>query len=347
MKKKIKILAIGNNTGSKYYRLVPQLRHMQNIGHEVRLERHDAAYLDQKIDWCDVLVLQMVFSRELVALAKSKGKKVIFECDDLIHTVPKDHYNYADTKGWKSVKLFWETFRILRKCDGFITTVPRMKRLYGWMCKKSLVFPNYLSLEHWLKENPKNHTKKIRLLFAGSTSHEGDLLWIKPVIKELLEKYKNLQFIYIGTGGVRTNDLYAKFVYGEDLFEGLPNNRESLLPMPSEVWPYVLATLQADIAIAPVRKNYFNSFKSQCKYLEYGLNGIPGVYSRWHYTDVKDGETGLLADTPDEWKSQLEKLINDARLRARIGENAREDVIGNFNINNFITEWQGFVEALL
>lgn len=347
MKKKIKILALHNGTGSRFYRLVPQLRFMQKLGHQVRLEKHDTAYIEQKIAWCDVLILQMVFSSEYVDIAKKLGKKVIFECDDLLHTVPKDHYNYEELKGMKGLKLYWQCLKLFWKCDGFITTVPKLKRIYGWLAKKSLVFPNYVSLEHWLKENPKNHTKRIRLLFAGSTSHEGDLLWIKPIIKELLEKYKNLQFIHIGTGGVRTDDLYAKFVYGQDLFEGLPNNRESLLAVPSEVWPYILATLQADIAIAPVRNNYFNSFKSQCKYLEYGLNGIPGVYSKWHYSDVKHGETGLLADTPEEWKRQLEKLINDARLRARIGENAREDVIENFNINNFITEWQGFVEALL
>lgn len=257
--------------------------------------------------------------------------------------MPKSHYSYEETKGLKKIKWWWNIYRVLRLCDGFITTTPVLKKVYGWIAKKSLVFPNYMELEHWLKEKKVNKSKRIRLLFAGSVSHNGDLVWIKPVLKEILEEYPQVQFIYVGTGGIRTDDLYAKFVYGEDLFEGLPHNRESMLPVPPEIWPYSLASLQADIAIAPLEKNYFNSAKSQCKYLEYGLNGIAGVYSKHHYSDVKDGITGLLADTPEEWKYQLKRLIESATLRDKIGANAHRDVLENWNVSDKLDTWEEFI----
>lgn len=354
----LKILALHSNTGSRFYRIIPQLRWMKKKGHEIRLERHDSEYLDQMIAWCDVVVLQMVFSRELVEQIKAAGKKVIFECDDLIHKTHEKHYSHkeTDTK-WKQLKWLWRIWRVLRLCDGFIVSTPELKRVYGWMAKKTFVFPNYMELEHWLKENPKNRTPRVRILWAGSTSHTGDLHWVKPIIAEIMKRYQQVQFIYMGHGGVPTDDLYAKFIYGEDIFDGLPKDqRESMLAAPANVYPYIVSSLMADIAIAPLEKNYFNRFKTQCKYLEYAINGIPGVYSKWFYTDVKDQDkhpsdtgrmvTGFTADTPEEWIAALSLLIENATLRAQIGENARKEVIENYDFSTFAPNWQYFVERI-
>lgn len=321
------------------------MKWMKKQGHEVVLDTHKSKNIWQKVEWADVVILQMVFSDEFVRKIKEMGKVVIFECDDLIHSVPKTHYSYSETKGLGGLKLLWKTWKVLKQCDGFIGSNNKLKRIYGWMAKSSFSFPNYPALEFWLKEPKKNTTDKIRLLWAGSTSHIGDLQMIKPIIKKLLERNPQVQFIYIGAGGVSTKDLYARFVYGEDVFEGIPvERRESMLAAPGNVWPYILASLQADIAIAPLEKNYFNKFKTQCKYLEYAINSIPGVYSGWFYTDVKEGETGYLANTPDEWIEKMEILINDATIRERIGARARQEVIDKHNANDHLSRWQRFVE---
>lgn len=354
---KLKILALHTNTGSRFYRIVPQLKWMQAQGHLVRLERHDTEHLEDLLQWCDVLVLQMIFSEEIVTLAKSMGKKVIFECDDLLHRTHEKHYAYEETNTWRKRLSWWyKIWRVLRKCDGFIVSTPELKKVYGWLARKTFVFPNYMDLSHWLKDHKKNNSKRVRILWAGSTSHTGDLHWIKPIMAEILKKYPQVQFIYIGHGGVPTDDLYAKFVYGEDIFEGLPQDRrESILPAPPNVYPYVVSSLMADIAIAPLEKNYFNRFKTQCKYLEYAINGIPGVYSKWFYTDVQDTSddemvdvagTGLVADTPREWIEALSLLIEDATIRAQIGENARSEVIERYDFAKYGHLWQGFVESI-
>jgi len=352
----MKILCLHANTGSRFYRVNPQLKWMQSKGHEVRLEKHDSPHIDQLIEWCDVLIMQLVFSKDIISDAKALGKKVFFECDDLIHTTHKLHYSYKETRGLGSLKWYWRIWQTIRLCDGLIVTTPALKRMYGWMAKRTLVFKNYLDLPHWMKEPKKNTSDRIRILWAGSTSHTGDLYWVKPIIKKILEKYPQVQFIYMGHGGVPTDDLYARFVYGEDAFDGLPQyRRESLLSAPPNIFPYILASLQADIAIAPLEKNKFNKYKSQCKYLEYAINGLPGVYSKWFYTDVVDnvcpendydpeGSTGLLADTPEEWISALSLLIEDATMRNKIGERAREVAIKEYNFADHAESWQGFVE---
>jgi len=41
---------------------------------------------------------------------------------------------------------------------------------------------------------------------------------------------------------------------------------------------------------------------------------------------VRDGETALLADSPEEWQAALRRLLRDPALRRRIGENGRAEV---------------------
>jgi len=348
-RRKLKIYVLQNNSGSKYYRIVPQLKYMQKEGHKVFLDTVDTKreVIAQRIKWCDVFILQMVMSEDWAKVAKKEGKKVIFECDDLLHKVPKTHYFYPETKGIKNRIKWWiKLWRQFRLCDGFISTGRNLNKVYGWMVKRSFVFPNYIDLTHWVREYKKNTTDRIRLLWAGSMSHTGDLEMMKPALKRILIKYPNVQFIYVGMGGTRTKDLYAKFIYGDDFFEGLPKNRESLLPVPANIWPHTLAGLLADLAIAPLEKNYFNKFKSQCKFLEYSINKIPAVYSKWFYTDVREGGTGLLADTLEEWEKQIERLIKDEELRRSIGENAYKWVLENENISNYLRNWENFVRKV-
>lgn len=361
--KKLRVVGIHANSGSRNYRIIPQLNWMKAQGHEVRLERHDVPYLTQVVDWADVVILQMVFNLDLARYARSKGKIVIFECDDLIHKTHAKHYSYKETKGLKNqLKWWWRLFLMLRACDALIVTNNELKRAYGWMARRTLVFGNYLELSHWLKDTKKNPSDRIRLLWAGSTSHTGDLEWVRPIIGQILEKYPQVQFIYVGHGGVPTDDLYARFIYGDDIFEGLPRDRrESLLAAPPTVWPYILASLCADIAIAPLEENYFNRFKTECKYLEYGINGIPAVYAEWFYKSVRDyalhlprggftnstqKTTGLVAASPQEWIEALSLLIEDATLRAQIGEEARRVAIDEYDFAKHAPRWQAFVETL-
>ena len=345
MEKKLKIYALHNGSGSRFYRLIPQLKYMQEKGHEVILKDSNDQQMNQHIAWADIVILEMVYSLGIVKLCKKLGKKIVFECDDLAHIVPKTHYEYENTKGIKNRIKWWKTiWQTLRNCDGFITTNKRLNRKYGWIAKKSLVFPNLVDLPHWLKEYKPNRSGELRLLWAGSMSHKGDLLAFKPIMKKILEKYPQVKFIYIGDGGIKTDDLQAKFIYGEDLWEGLPDNRETILGVPGNIFPYKLAALQADIAIAPLEKNYFNSCKSTCKYLEYSINKIPAIYSAHHYKKtVINRHTGILADTPDDWIAGISELIENENLRKKIAENAYNDVLKNWNMKDYLGKWEKFI----
>jgi len=341
----MKLLAITPKTGSRFYRIVPQLKWMKLGGHQVKIIKIDDL---EKENWeADIVILENIFSPKLVDYFHKRGTKVVIECDDLVHKVPKTHYDYKDVKGFRKYKWLWKVLYSIFKADGFITTNELLMKKYGWVAKRKLVFPNYCDIEHWLRPYSPNTGNKIRLLWAGSKSHTHDLLYIKPILKKFLLKHPEVKFIYIGMGGVKSSDPYARFVYGEDIFDDFPSNREMLVGVDAEVYPHILATLHADIAIAPLTKDYFNRFKTPCKYLEYSINKIPAVYSKWFYKDiVKDGETGFLAETEEDWLNYLEKLVENSKLRKEMGEKAFEDVVENYNILDYLSRWENFIYEL-
>ena len=110
-------------------------------------------------------------------------------------------------------------------------------------------------------------------------------------------------------------------------------------------WPRILAWGGFDIALNPVAHNEFNRCKSNCKYLDFAMAGIPGVYERFAtYDCVMDGDTALTAATEDEWYQAIRRLIEDEPLRRHMREQARSHVLNAYNIDNHIHLWQSAYE---
>jgi glycosyltransferase involved in cell wall biosynthesis len=81
-----------------------------------------------------------------------------------------------------------------------------------------------------------------------------------------------------------------------------------------------------DIAIAPLADRPFNRAKSHLKALEAAARGIPVIAQDMEpYREfVKDGVTGYLVRTGEEWTKRLTELIHDEQARDELGGNARE-----------------------
>ncbi len=87
-----------------------------------------------------------------------------------------------------------------------------------------------------------------------------------------------------------------------------------------------VADLQAmDIGIMPLPDTAWATGKSGCKMFQYMGVGLPVVVSPVGINGrvVVDGQNGLLARTPDEWRQQLARLIENPHLRQRLGRAGR------------------------
>lgn len=96
---------------------------------------------------------------------------------------------------------------------------------------------------------------------------------------------------------------------------------------------YLERLSRADISLAPLESTLFNDAKSNIKYLEASILGIPSVCSRADafVSAIAHGETGYLASSTDEWKSSLTALIDNEELRDQIGSAARARVLAEYS----------------
>ena len=175
----------------------------------------------------------------------------------------------------------------------------------------------------------------IRIGYQGGWSHYEDFLKVAGHLKELMDKFNNLVFVFMG----QTYD---------GAMQDYPQDRvvkEKWVDM--AVYPYKFKTLNIDIGIAPLADTQFNRCKSELKWEEYGSLAIPCVASNippYQYA-INHGRTGFLANN-GEWGEIISNLIQDKGLRLNIGEQARQEVTSKYGLDKEIYQYINAFDSL-
>lgn len=338
-----------NGTASRIWRVFPHLKHFnKKFGWDIKARPSDKVK-PEELKWADVMVLQMVFDNRAYEFAKRFNKKTIFEIDDMVEWVPKDHY--ARNITFNPVRIY-QFFMAIRKADAVIVSTPYLKKRYNWLRfgKRPVdVLPNCIDLDFWEKEPIKNYSDQIRIGYAGGNSHVNDLKMVIPALKRILKEYPKTKFIYCGTGGISSDNPMVEYNYGEDLFKEIPvNRREYVLGSNMEVYPDKLNSLQFDLAIAPVVENPFTRAKTPIKWMEYGINKVPTVCTKFLYKSVvTHGTTGFLAESENDWYTYIKKLVESKSLRHKIGDNAYKAVKKKHDLKKNLHKWEKVYQAII
>ena len=95
---------------------------------------------------------------------------------------------------------------------------------------------------------------------------------------------------------------------------------------------YLDRLADSDISIAPLEDTIFNDAKSNIKFLEAAVLGLPSVCSpRATFAEVvRHGENGLLAGNQAAWETCLLDLIDDPACRSRLGAAALQTAIARY-----------------
>ncbi len=153
---------------------------------------------------------------------------------------------------------------------------------------------------------------------SGTKTHDADFRQAAPALLRALRARPNLLLRIVGE-----LTLPADFAAVADQVEQLP-------PVPFARYMALLA--EGDIGVAPLEPTLFNDSKSNIKFLESAVLGLPSICSpRAHFTDaVRDGENSLLADSEEAWFAALCRLADDAALRARLGAAALQTALTRY-----------------
>jgi hypothetical protein len=105
----------------------------------------------------------------------------------------------------------------------------------------------------------------------------------------------------------------------------------------------------ADIGVSWLCDDLWSLGKCGLKVLQYMAAGLPVVANAVgiHRTLVIPGETGFLAESPDEWAQAVRRLANDPALRARMGAAARRRVEMDYNVRRMGPQFARLLRSLI
>jgi glycosyltransferase involved in cell wall biosynthesis len=109
-------------------------------------------------------------------------------------------------------------------------------------------------------------------------------------------------------------------------------------------YPAKMASLDLDIAVAPLEDNFFNSCKSNLRLLEYGAMSWPVVCSDVFPYQTNNPPVIRVKHSVSDWLAALNKLIEDEFERLRLGQALNAWVVNNYTLSNWAPEW---VDALI
>ena len=147
---------------------------------------------------------------------------------------------------------------------------------------------------------------------SGTTTHEEDWLHIEAAMAGVLDRHPDVE-LWLG-GHLTDRPALARF-------------GDRVVRLPFTAWRELPAVLRdLDVNLAPLAPGgRFNEAKSAIKWLEAALCATPTVASPTApmREAIADGETGLLATSPQQWAEAVERLLDDPAERARLGSLAR------------------------
>ncbi len=268
------------------------------------------------------------FIATLLSAKRIAGAKLIVDLDDNIWKIPLGnpvfwHYRQNDNLGALSY--------LVQEADWVITSTAPLSNYVNQFNKNVLVFKNCIDPKDW-SLNKKKKNKKIRIGWVFSITHVGDIKSVDKALTEIMEEYKDkVEFVLMG-GAKGLFDFDYKFTDGVHYVDYIKKLEE----------------LNLDIAICPLDDNEFNQSKSNIKWMECSMAGAAVVASKvypYEHT-IKNGKTGFVCGSKNQWKNALRKLIESKELRDEIVKNARKDILENYNIEKEAKSYHQMLECI-
>jgi GT2 family glycosyltransferase/glycosyltransferase involved in cell wall biosynthesis len=321
--------ADGVHPGSTYVRVIQRYRH-PGVSPKLSLgvRRADEAPLagDPDLVLVQRTALRPDQTEEFVATLAGRGTPLVLDFDDHLLIRPDDDLDYAPHRD--SLALLIEAAALV-----LVSTEPLREALQG-RARATAVVPNMLDERLFLlgvesrpragegsgrRGRPDGSARPTQVVYIGSPTHGQDLAMLRPVVEELSR---------LIPGGAELN-----VVGGEAAGPGQEWYRRVVVPDHCKPYPRFVGWLREqragwDIAVAPLRDDAFNRYKSDLKYLEYAALGLPAVYSDLQpYATVDGGRTGLkAAGTTEAWVEAIARLAQDAGERDQMAEHAFREV---------------------
>jgi glycosyltransferase involved in cell wall biosynthesis len=269
----------------------------------------------------DTLILQhSVDDAQLSLIDKYKiacpSVHVLQMVDDLLGFVPEKH----PSRRFQSREGHRRMADALLKSDSMIVTTEPLVHHYKKYIESVKIIPNCLA-PHWFNlKITKTKRDKLRVGWVGAGQHQGDLEIINDVIKETVDK---VDWVFMGMHTAEAGTYIKEFHPFVSISE----------------YPEKMASLDLDIALAPLEDNHFNSCKSNLRLLEYGAMSWPVICSDVFPYQTNNPPVIRVQHSVSDWIEALNRLISDESERLRLGKALHSWVVNNYTLSDWSSDW--------
>ena len=301
--------------GSGYYRFYLPFKHLSaNSRHVFGLPAPSANVpppSPEELKDVDVLVMQRPAlvhgARQFDRIAGAVAR--VYETDDDLLTIEQSNSAHfaCDPRAAESVRY------CLRRAEMVTVSNPYLAELYAPFNSSIRILPNFIKAE--LLDMPRKKRDRVTIGYQGGTSHLIDMCLIQPELTSVLDANPDVDLHCIGVDHSPLQWVRSPWL----------EERCRFTPWFDDVGDYYRA-VDFDIQLCPLASRPFNQAKTHIKALEAAARGIPVIAQDMEpYRDfVRDGETGYLVRTPEEWAKRMTELIHDEAAREELGRNARK-----------------------
>lgn len=327
-----RILGNGIAGGSGEYRVDQPLRALSRDGKALTAclrQQKDIQRLVTVVEMqrlgVDSYVMQNAMTDPQLALLQAYRKHLpdifmVMSLDDLITQLPEKSALY---------KHFMSNFRdgrrrlrqMLGLVDRLVVTTEPLREMAADMIDDIRVVPNRLSREYWGNvQSQRNVGRKPRVGWVGAQQHQGDLALLEEVIRATAHE---VDWVFMG-------------MWPQGLDEYIAEKHE---PVSFDQYPAKMASLNLDIAVAPLETLPFNEAKSNLRLLEYGVMGWPVICSDVYPYRTGEPPVTRVADDAEAWITQIRRLAANPAVRATEGERLRAWVDRDYWLEDHADEW--------
>ena len=241
--------------------------------------------------------------------AFSKAFK-IYELDDYILDMPPGASRELPPKD-----IAQRLKKAVGLCDRLVvSTQPLANALKGFNTDIRVV-ENRLPSQWWSGLNSlRQQGRKPRVGWAGGSGHGEDLQVIAEVVRVLAGE---VEWVFLGMCPPALRPYVHEFHRGVNI----------------EKYPERLASLNLDLALAPLKDNMFNACKSNLRLLEYGACGFPVICS-----DILcyrgDFPVTRVRNKAKDWIGAIREHLAEPDASARAGDALRDVVLDNWMLRD-------------
>jgi len=308
------VLALPTNTTAiGHYRVIHPFTELERAGWiQGRINHTTPGLIELERTKPDVMILQCRYTpaniKEIERFKRFSNARRIYELDDYIIQPPKKNDHARNLPG----NIGELVATAIASCDRVVCSTEPLADALSSMHRDIRVVPNMLSAELWAGISSQRQTSaRPRVGWAGGTSHRGDLELLLDVVKTLADE---VDWVFFGMCPEALRPYVKEFHSAINMAE----------------YPQKLASLNLDLALAPLEQNLFNDCKSNLRLLEYGACGFPVIC-----TDTKAYAgylpcTRVKDNTTEQWLDAIRMHLADPQASYRQGDALRNAVLQDY-----------------